>query len=38
VEDSYRASSDRLLLDEWLRRPVLHKINDSLARLTSSLQ
>lgn len=38
IEDDYRAASDRLTLDEWLKRPLLGKINDSLARLTSSLQ
>ena len=38
VEDDYRAHSDRLELDDWMRRPLLGKVNDSLARLTSSLQ
>ena len=38
VEDDYRAHSDRLELDDWMRRPLLDKVNDSLARLTSSLQ
>ena len=38
VEDHYRANSDVLTLDEWLRRPLRQKVNDSLARLTSSLQ
>ena len=38
VEDDYRASSVELTLDEWMRRPVRHRIGDSLARLTSSLQ
>ncbi len=38
VEDNYRAQSDELRLEEWLARPLPQKINDSLARLTSSLQ
>ncbi len=38
VEDDYRASSDRLTLEQWMKRPLLGKINDGLARLTSSLQ
>jgi len=38
VEDSYRAASTELLLEDWLRRPVGHKALDNLARLTSSLQ
>ena len=38
IEDDYRANSDRLDLDAWLRRPTLGKVNDSLARLTASLQ
>ncbi|HYO87407.1 MAG TPA: cardiolipin synthase [Candidatus Limnocylindrales bacterium] len=38
VEDDYRAHSDRLELDDWMRRPLRDKVNDSLARLTSSLQ
>ena len=38
VEDDYRAASTELTLDEWLVRPLGGKINDSLARLTASLQ
>ncbi len=38
IEDDYRATSDRLTLEEWMTRPLSAKINDSLARLTSSLQ
>lgn len=38
VEDAYRDASDRLTLDEWLARPLAGKVNDSLARLTASLQ
>ncbi|MCI4657754.1 cardiolipin synthase [Cryobacterium zhongshanensis] len=38
VEDDYRANSVRLDLADWLARPVIQKIGDSLARLTSSLQ
>ncbi|WP_188676371.1 cardiolipin synthase [Subtercola lobariae] len=38
VEDDYRAVSDQLTLDNWLKRPSGQKIVDNLARLTSSLQ
>ncbi|GAA0998031.1 cardiolipin synthase [Subtercola frigoramans] len=38
VEDDYRANSDRLDLETWLKRPLGQKISDNLARLTSSLQ
>lgn len=38
VEDDYRAASDLLALDEWMTRPLTAKVNDALARLTSSLQ
>ncbi|MET4582890.1 cardiolipin synthase [Conyzicola nivalis] len=38
VEDAYRADSDELTLDKWMRRSVGAKVGDSLARLTSSLQ
>jgi len=38
VEDDYRSQSDLLGLDDWMTRSVASKINDSLARLTSSLQ
>uniref|UniRef100_UPI0035BC9120 phospholipase D-like domain-containing protein n=1 Tax=Agreia sp. TaxID=1872416 RepID=UPI0035BC9120 len=38
VEDDYRAASDLLRLDDWMRRSLMQKIGDNLARLTSSLQ
>ena len=38
VEDSYRAASRELALEEWLRRPRGARVLDSLMRLTSSLQ
>jgi len=38
IEDEYRAESDELSLDRWVRRPVRQRVGDSLARLTSSLQ
>lgn len=38
IENDYRASSDPLTLEEWMTRPLPAKVNDSLARLTSSLQ
>ena len=38
VEDAYRAESDELTLDDWMARPALGKVHDSLARLTASLQ
>jgi cardiolipin synthase len=38
IEDEYRAASDILRLDDWLRRPFTQKVGDNLARLTSSLQ
>ena len=38
VEDDYRANSDELVLDAWRGRSLWGKVNDSLARLTSSLQ
>jgi cardiolipin synthase A/B len=38
IEDGYRAASDRLTLDDWMKRPLIGRINDSLARLTASLQ
>jgi cardiolipin synthase A/B len=37
VEDHYRANSTRLVLDEWLKRPLRDKVLDNLARLTSAL-
>ena len=38
VEDDYRSASEELTLEEWVKRPYLGKVNDSLARLTASLQ
>ncbi|WP_298229111.1 cardiolipin synthase [Gryllotalpicola sp.] len=38
IEESYRASSRELTLDEWLRQPLRAAIVDNLARLTSALQ
>ena len=38
VEDSYRANSRELLLEEWLKRPAGQKFWDSVARLTSNVQ
>jgi len=38
IEDDYRASSDLLTLEEWMTRRLAGKVNDALARLTSSLQ
>lgn len=38
IENDYRASSDLLTLEEWMTRPLAGKVNDALARLTSSLQ
>lgn len=38
IEDDYRSSSDLLSLNEWMTRPLAGKVNDALARLTSSLQ
>ncbi|TXK19823.1 cardiolipin synthase [Homoserinibacter sp. GY 40078] len=38
VEDSYRAASRELTLDEWRGRPMRARVGDALARLTSSLQ
>ncbi|MFT2815435.1 cardiolipin synthase [Leifsonia sp. A12D58] len=38
IQDGYRANSTRLELEEWLQRPLIEKVGDSLARLTSSLQ
>lgn len=38
IEDSYRALSTQLHLEEWLKRPASQKIFDNLMRLTSSLQ
>jgi cardiolipin synthase len=38
IEDGYRANSMRLDPAAWRARPLVDKINDALARLTSSLQ
>lgn len=38
VEDSYRANSKQIRLEEWLQRPAGEKVFDNLMRLTSSLQ
>jgi cardiolipin synthase len=38
VEDSYRAASHQIRLDEWLERPTREKVFDNLMRLTSALQ
>ena len=37
VQDSYRANSRELTLDEWLQRPRREKWLDNLMRLTSAL-
>lgn len=38
VEDSYRANSTQIHLEQWLKRPTGEKVFDNLMRLTSSLQ
>ncbi|MHB1234241.1 MAG: cardiolipin synthase [Microbacteriaceae bacterium] len=38
LEDSYRANSEELLLEQWLARPFLVKVQDNIARLTSAVQ
>ncbi len=38
LEDSYRADSKELLLEEWMARPFLIKVLDNVARLTSAVQ
>ena len=38
VQDEYRQNSRRVVLAEWLERPLGAKVGDNLARLTSSLQ
>jgi cardiolipin synthase len=38
VEDSYRARSRELTLDEWMRRPTRSKVLDNVARLTAAVQ
>ena len=37
VEDSYRATSRLLTLEEWMKRPRSDRVFDNLMRLTSSL-
>ena len=38
VEDSYRDISHELVLDDWMKRPMLVKYVDNVARLTATLQ
>ncbi|HEY8914446.1 cardiolipin synthase [Lacisediminihabitans sp.] len=38
IEESYRAESTELLLDEWLTRPLRSKVLDNTARLTAAVQ
>ena len=38
LEDSYRAVSRELTLDEWMQRPLGAKVLDNIARLTSAVQ
>jgi cardiolipin synthase A/B len=38
VEESYRAKSRELLLDEWMQRPWLSKVLDNVMRLTAAVQ
>lgn len=38
VEDTYRDISHELLLDDWVKRPMLVKYVDNVARLTATLQ
>ncbi len=38
VEDSYRANSRELTLEEWQKQPLRSTVLDNLARLTSALQ
>ncbi|PYI39962.1 cardiolipin synthase [Arthrobacter psychrolactophilus] len=38
IEDGYRANSRELELADWVKRPVMEKFWDSVARLTSNLQ
>ncbi|MEO6504994.1 MAG: cardiolipin synthase [Terrimesophilobacter sp.] len=38
LEDSYRAASRELTLDEWMQRPLGAKVLDNIARLTSAVQ
>ena len=38
LEQTYRESSNELLLDQWLGRPLRSKVLDNMARLTATLQ
>lgn len=38
LEDSYRAASRELALEEWMQRPLGAKVLDNIARLTSAVQ
>ncbi|WP_104111033.1 MULTISPECIES: cardiolipin synthase [unclassified Arthrobacter] len=38
VEDRYRSVSRQLTLDEWVKRPVLARYVDNVARLTATIQ
>lgn len=38
IEDTYRANSRLLTLDEWMARPARSKVLDNVARLTAGLQ
>ena len=38
IEDSYRALSRELTLEEWEKQPLRSTVLDNLARLTSALQ
>jgi cardiolipin synthase A/B len=38
LEDSYRADSRELKLEDWMKRPLGTKVLDNIARLTSAVQ
>jgi cardiolipin synthase A/B len=38
LEDEYRASSKKLTLDEWMKRPLAGRVLDNIARLTAAVQ
>jgi cardiolipin synthase len=38
VEESYRALSRELTLDEWMERPVASRVLDNVARLSATVQ
>lgn len=38
IEEGYRQNSRELVLEEWLRRPVLSQVLDNVARLSSAVQ